>query len=55
MYTLLKKTTGDAVAVMDSDFDLGIMLTMYSIHMQMNPGDVFNIVDTHGTPVWPAA
>ena len=54
MYTLIRNSDGSA-AVIDSDFDLGIMLTMWHLNQQLCPAEHYRVVDDKGTQVWPAA
>jgi hypothetical protein len=54
MYTLIK-ISGVGSAVIDSDFDLGIMITLCHLNRQLCPADHFRVVDDKGLPIWPAA
>ena len=52
MYTLIKTADGSNLAV-DSDFDLGIMLTLCHLNRQFCSDGTFKVVDGAGVLVWP--
>jgi hypothetical protein len=53
MYTLIRNYGGGA-AVIDSDFDLRIMLLMLHLNRMIRPDDQFHLIDDKGMPAWPA-
>jgi uncharacterized protein YuzB (UPF0349 family) len=52
MYKLIKNTNG-TTAIIDSDFDLGIMLTLCHLNRQVCPEGLFSVVDGNGSAIWP--